>query len=344
MEADAVGSAGRKAVEAGIGGAVIVRILAEGLVGILGEGVGNSREINGLFERAIPAGGTWLFVGEIGSAGCGGIGGDDALVDDSDRIVGVVIPVVAAADGAGVAADGDPAADRESLVGSAAADGAEAVGVGSSEDEVTSSGDGLCTPLEGDSSTGEGAAVADADFCVVESQAVADRDGACRNVEVAGERDAGEGAAAPRHHECRAVGADESGAYDRATEENDIPRGVDLRDIRDASERDRGARAGVADDSRVNGRWQDISIPIDGIEEVCPGPVSTAIPSNDRQHGTPLEPLHADKCSWPESARGNTMLASASAAAPREKSSVERPRAGETAHRRNPEGRVEKDP
>ena len=306
---------------------MVVVIEAEGSVGILGEGVCHSREIDGVVEGAIPAGGAGLFVGEIGSVRRGGIGGDGALVDDSDRLVGVDPPEVAAADGSGVTADGDPGSDGESLVGGAAADGAEAVGVGSSEDEVTSSVDGLRAPLEGDSSAGEGAAVADADGGVVEGQATADGDGACRDVEVAGERDAGEGAATGGGDEACPVGTNDLHAPKRSASKHNRASRVDLGERRRSGERDRGARPGVADDGCVTRRGNNVSDPVHRVEEVGPHAVGTAVPGHDRQHRAALEPLHTDK--RPHSrAAGSRPPPSP----PRKKSPEKRPRAWETSH------------
>ena len=265
-----------------------------------------------------------------------------------DKFCQRVVPIVS--NPAAVATDRDPGSERDDIgerfaaVAVGVATAGESVGPRSTEHDLAGAAEELCS-AKVHLARCRPVTVADPYRRVVERQPIDDRDVCVSSqIEVASGGDAVERAAARRHHECRAVGADESGAYDRATEENDIARGVDLRDIRDAGERDRGACAGRADDGRVNGRWQDISIPIDGIEEVRPRAVSTAVPGDDRQHGTPLEPLHADKRPLPDSARGNTMLDSASAAPPREKSSEERPRARKTAHRRNPDGRAEKDP
>ena len=125
----------------------------------------------------------------------GSVCGDGALVDEPDGIVAGSFDVP------GVAVDGDAGGDGEILGGGSAvgAVGVDTVGRARTEDDLSGAGNRLgatVETVEGDGAGVVAAAVADADFCAVEGQAAADRDRATGNVEVAGERNAGEGAAA----------------------------------------------------------------------------------------------------------------------------------------------------
>ena len=329
VEPDAVVGAGGEAVEGVVERRVVV---AEGLVGAFGERIGDGGAVDSLSEGACVVAGSRLVVAEIGGIGGGGVGGDRALVEDADGVVGVGPRVV---DATGVAMDRDPGADREGfggggawVIGTAGHEGVRGTGA---EDDLARAGDGLGATVEGDVAGGVAAPVADADGGAVEGEAVADGDRSAGDVEIAGEGDAREGAARRGGDELGGARGLEPRSLERTPLKAQRPRRVDLRHRRRTRERDRGGRARGVDHRRIGRAGEDVSHPVDRVEEVRPPSVAAAIPVDDRHHRPPLEALDPRERS-PPPATGDSPPRPQAAAATRKESPKERPGAGETAH------------